>query len=211
MSIGSSCPLKDTGNTSGANACRPSHTRGRRRETIGAGKVRMTLRRSVPALILAASLLEAAAAVGAPATRGRPAIPPTPPDVAAQMSVLFAKASPAVRAWVDAEARKLRPIARIDLPMVAADARQRFASAVPPLTPAQADVLAAMALYQTAKDLESEARLKGPAGTGDLTPQELQALQQLVDRKSQLEMMISNAMRGGFEAAQAGVFALKAS
>ena len=95
--------------------------------------------------------------------------------------------------------------------MKRADARQRFASAVPPLTPAQADVLAAMALYQTAKDLESEARLKQPAGTGDLTPQELQMLQQLMDRKSQLEMMISNAMRGGFEAAQAGVFALKAS
>jgi hypothetical protein len=171
----------------------------------------MTPSGSLPALILAAGLLAPVAAAGAPAAHGRPAIPPTPPDVAAKMSVLFAKASPAVRAWVDTEARKLRPLARIDLPMVAADARQRFASAVPPLTPAQADVLAAMALYQTAKDLESEARLKQPAGTGDLTPQELQMLQQLLDRKSQLEMMISNAMRGGFEAAQAGVFALKAS
>lgn len=167
----------------------------------------MTLSRSLPAFVLAAGLLAAAAAAGAPA----PTIPPTPPDVSAKMSTLFAKASPAVRQWVDAEARKLRPMPRVDLPMVAADARQRFASAVPPLTPAQADLLAAMALYQTAKDLESEARLKQPAGKGDLTPQELQALQQLLDRKSQLEMMISNIIRSSFEGGQAAISSLKAS
>jgi hypothetical protein len=169
----------------------------------------MTLSRSLPALVLAAGLFAAVAAAGAPAP-GLPAIPPTPPGVAAKMSALFAKASPAVREWVDAEACKLRPMPKVDLPMVAADARQRFASAVPPLTPAQADVLAAMALYQIAKDLESEARLKRHTGKGDLTPQELQALQQLLDRKSQLEMMISNVMRGSFEGGQAVVYGLKA-
>jgi hypothetical protein len=174
----------------------------------------MTPSRSLPALAAAAGLVlavvAAAAAAGAPAP-GLSMIPPTPPDVAAKMSVLFAKASPSVRQWVDAEARKLRPMPTVDLPMVAADARQRFASAVPPLTPAQADVLAAMALYQTAKDLESEARLKQPPGKGDLTPQELQALKQLMDRKSQLEMMISNIMRSSFEAGQALVSTLKVS
>jgi hypothetical protein len=127
------------------------------------------------------------------------------------MSALFAKASPAVRAWVDAEARKLRPMPRVDLPMVAADARQRFASAVPPLTPAQADVLAAMALYQTAKDVESEARLRQPTGKGDLTPQDLQVLQELIGRKSQLEVTIGNVIRSSFEAGQGAVSALKAS
>jgi hypothetical protein len=167
----------------------------------------MTHLRSLPAIILAAGLL-AATAVGAPAANGRPTIPPTPPDVAAKMSVLFAKASPAVRAWVDAEARKLRPMPKIDLPMVAADARQRFASAVPPLTPAQADVLAAMALYQTAKDVESEARLKQPAAKGDLTPQELQILQELMDRKSQLEVIISNVIRRGSRLCVEGGLAL---
>lgn len=173
----------------------------------------MTPSRSLSALVLAAGLVLAAASAAAvrAAAANVPAltIPPTPPDVAAKMSVLFAKASPSVRQWVDAEARKLRPMPKVDLPMVAADARQRFASAVPPLTPAQADVLAAMALYQTAKDLESEARLKQPPGKGDLTPQELQALKQLMDRKSQLEMMISNIMRSSFEAGQALVSALK--
>jgi len=167
----------------------------------------MTLPRSLPALVLAAGLLAAVSAVGAPV----PTIPPTPPDVAAKMSALFAKASPAVRAWVDAEARKLRPMPRVDLPMVAADARQRFASAVPPLTPAQADVLAAMALYQTAKDVESEARLRQPTGKGDLTPQDLQVLQELIGRKSQLEVTIGNVIRSSFEAGQGAVSALKAS
>ena len=165
----------------------------------------MTPSRSLPALVLAATFLAAAAADGAPA----PKIPPTPPDIAAKMSTLFAKASPSVRDWVDAEARKLRPMPKVDPPMVAAHARQHFSSAVPPLTPAQADLLAGMALYQTAKDLESEARLKQPAGKGELTPQDLQALQQLLDRRSQLELMISNVIRSSYEAGQAAIATLK--
>lgn len=166
----------------------------------------MTLSKSLPAFVLAAGFLATVAAVaGAPA----PTMPSTPPNVAAKMSALFAKASPAVREWVDAEARKLRPMPKVDLPMVATDARQRFASAVPPLTSAQADVLAAMALYQTAKDLESEARFKQPPGKGDLTPADLQALQQMLDRKSQLEMMIGNVIRSSYEAGQGAVSALK--
>jgi hypothetical protein len=168
----------------------------------------VTHSRSLPGFVLSAALLAAvAAAVGAPG----PTIPLTPPDVAAKMSALFAKASPAVRAWVDVEARKLRPMPRIDLPMVAADARQRFSSAVPPLTPQQADLLAAMALFQTAKDLESEARLRQPAAKNDLTPQELQVLQQLADRKSQIEFMIGNLLRSSFDGGQGAVSTLKAS
>jgi hypothetical protein len=100
------------------------------------------------------------------AASGRPTLPPTPPDVAARMNGLFAKAAPAVRAWVDAEARKLRSIPQLDATLVAADARQAFPAARAPLTPGQADVLAAMALYQVANDLDSEARL-----TEDATPE----------------------------------------
>lgn len=174
----------------------------------------MTLSRSLPALILAAGLLATVAAVGAPAAHGRPAMPATPPDVAAKMSVLFAKASPAVRAWVDAEARKLRPMPKIDLPMVAADARQRFASAVPPLTPAQADVLAAMALYQTAKDVESAVAMRDGLrdkkdSLGELNQQDMLALQQMMDKKNQLEAMISSVMRSFSDAAQAIIGNLK--
>jgi hypothetical protein len=163
--------------------------------------------RSVPALLLTAGFLAAASAEGAAAAT----IPATPPDVAAKMSALFAKASPDVREWVDAEARKLRRMPKVDLFVVAADARQRFASAVPTLTPAQADLLAAMALYQTAKDLESEARLRQPGGKGDLPPRDQQAVQQLMDKKSQLEMMISNVVRSRYEAGQAAIATLKAS
>jgi hypothetical protein len=174
----------------------------------------MTLSRSLLALILTAGRLAAVAAVGAPAAPGRPTIPPTPPDVAAKMSVLFAKASPAVRAWVDAEARKLRPMPKIDLPMVAADARQRFASAVPPLTPAQADVLAAMALYQTAKDVESAVAMRdglrdAKNSLGELNKQDIFFLQQAMDQKNQLEAMISNVMRSFSDGAQAIIGNLK--
>jgi hypothetical protein len=167
----------------------------------------MKLLRSRMAFVLAPALFWAAAGTGAPA----PAIPPTPPDVSAKMSALFAKASPSVRQWVDEEARKLRPIPKVDLFLVAADARQRFASTAPPLIPAQAELLAAMALYQTAKDLESEARLKQPSPKGDLSPADLQALQQLLDRKSQLEQMISNVLKSSYESGQAAVATLKAS
>jgi hypothetical protein len=99
------------------------------------------------------------------ATAPRTTLPPTAPDVAARMNGLFAQAAPAVRAWVDAEARKLRFVPQVDAMLVAADARQAFPAARPPLTPGQADVLAAMALYQVANDIDSEARL------GDATPE----------------------------------------
>ncbi len=155
-------------------------------------------------IVFAAAL--AVAAVAAPA----PTIPPTPPDVAAKMSTLFAKASPSVRAWVDSEARKLRPMPAAFLGMVSADARQKFSSAAPPLTQPQADLLAAMALFQTAKDLESEARLKLPAGKSDPSPADLAALQGLLDRKSQLETMISNVLKASYDSGQAVVSTLKA-
>ncbi len=141
----------------------------------------------------------------------RPTLPPTPPQVAMRMNALFAKASPAVRSWVDAEARKLRPMPRVDLAMVASDARQRFASATPPLTPAQADVLAAMALYQTAKDLESTFVMRDGLrdkkdSMGDMSQQDMFALQQLMEHKTQLEAMISNVMKASSDA-QAGLVA----
>ena len=165
-------------------------------------------------VIAAAVLLVLPLAAGAVP---RPTMPPTPPDIAMKMSALFAKATPAVRAWVDAEARKLRPIPRIDLPMVSADARQGFPSAAPPLTPAQADVLAAMALYQTAKDLESLYVTRDKAhdqkdGLHEMSPQDLLELQQMMDRKKQLEAMISSVLRSAaFEAGQGVVSTLKAS
>lgn len=173
----------------------------------------MTPSRFLPSLLLGAGLFVAVSAVAAAPAAAMPApvVHPMSQDVVSKMSALFAKASPAVREWVDVEARKLRPMPKIDLFMVAADARQRFASAVPPLTPAQADLLAAMALYQTAKDLESEARLKQPTRKGELTTQDEQALQQLLDRKSQLEAIIASVVRSSYEAGQATISTLKAS
>ncbi len=116
----------------------------------------------------------------------RPTLPPTPPDVAARMNGLFASAAPAVRSWVDAEARKLRSLPQFDAALVAADARQAFPAARPPLTPGQADVLAAMALYQVANDLDSEARL-----AFDATPEKLAAFQ---SRKSGILRTLSNLL-----------------
>ena len=111
----------------------------------------------MPLLAALALVLPFAAAPAPKAT-----LPPTPTGVAMRMNGLFASATPAVRAWVDAEARKLRALPQIDATLVTADARQAFPAARPPLTPGQADVLAAMALYQVANDLDSEARLAEP-------------------------------------------------
>lgn len=163
-----------------------------------------------------ASLLLVLPLAAAPAAAARrPTLPPTPPDVAAKMSALFAKASPTVRAWVDAEARKLRPIPKIDLAMVTADARQRFATAVPPLTAAQADILAAMALYQTAKDYESAIMARDRLSDArdsiaEMNQQDMLQLQQMMEKKSQLEAMISNLLRASYEAGQSAA-SLKAS
>lgn len=163
-----------------------------------------------------ASLVLAVPLAATPAAARKPTLPPTPPDVAAKMSALFAKASPSVRSWVDAEARKLRPIQKPELAMVTADARQNFASAVPPLTPAQADVLAAMALYQTAKDIESAVvgreRLRDAKGSLDeMSQQDALILQQMMEKRSHLEAMISNVLKASHEAGQSVVSALKAS
>ena len=116
----------------------------------------------------------------------RPTLPATPPDVAARMNSLFAKATPAVRAWVDAEARKVRSIPKVDATLVAADARQAFPAARPPLAPGQADVLAAMAFYQVANDLDSEARL-----AGDATPEAFASFQ---SRKSGILRTLSTLL-----------------
>jgi hypothetical protein len=116
----------------------------------------------------------------------RPTLPPVPPDVAMRMNGLFAKATPAVRSWVDVEARKLRSLPQIDAAPVAADARQAFPSVQPPLTPGQADTLAAMALYQVLNDLDSEARL-----AGDSSPERLAHFQ---DRKRGLILALSNIL-----------------
>jgi hypothetical protein len=140
-------------------------------------------------------------------------MPPTPPDVAAKMSVLFAQAPPAVRGWVDLEARKLRAIPKPDLAMVTADARQAFAARTPPLSPAQAEVLAAMALYQTAKDVESAIMTRGASkeAAGETGKDDQLVLQQLMDQKRQLEIMISNVLRASADGGRAAIAALKAS
>ncbi|MBK9062800.1 MAG: hypothetical protein IPL89_06340 [Acidobacteria bacterium] len=133
-------------------------------------------------LLAALALVLPFAAAPAP----KPTLPPTPPGVAMRMSGLFATATPAVRTWVDGEARKLRPLPRIDGAVVAADARQAFPAARPPLTPVQADLLAAMALYQVANDLDSEARL-----AGDAAPEKLADYQ---SRKRGVIETLSNIM-----------------
>jgi hypothetical protein len=120
-------------------------------------------------------------------TAPKPTLPPVPADVATRMNGLFARATPAVRAWVDAEARRLRPVPQLEAPPVAADARQAFPSAQPPLTAGQADTLAAMALYQVLNDLDSEARL----ALGEGAAERIAALQ---GRRSRLIQTLSNLL-----------------
>ncbi len=111
-------------------------------------------------MTLLAALVLASPLAATPAAAQRPALPPTPPDTAARMNGLFTRATPAVRAFVDGEARKLRSLPPpADGAPVAADALRTFAGRTPQVTPGQADVLAAMAIYQVVSDLDSEARL----------------------------------------------------
>jgi hypothetical protein len=147
---------------------------------------------------LVLSLPLAAAQAAAP----RPTLPPTPPDVALRMNALFAKASPAVRAWVDGEARRLRPLPPPDAAALAADARQGFPAAQPPLTPGQADALAAMAAYQVASDLDSEARL----AIGDAPAERLVTLQ---SRKSRFLATLSTLLARVTRADEAIVASLR--
>jgi len=128
-----------------------------------------------------------------------PALPATPPDVSARVNGLFAKATPAVRAWVDGEARKLRPLPTPDAAILEADARQGFPAAKPPLTQGQADVLAAMAAYQVVNDLDSEARL---APSGD-------AIVKIAERKAAWLKVLSSLLRRISESDAAIVASLK--
>lgn len=130
----------------------------------------------------------------------RPTLPPTPPDVAMRMNALFSRATPAVRSWVDAEARKLRSLPQIDGTLVSADARQAFPAARPAPTPGQADALAAMALYQVLNDLDSEARLAGDAP---------ERLAQFQTRKRGVLEALSNALSKVSKADEALVQNLK--
>jgi hypothetical protein len=118
----------------------------------------------------------------------RPTLPPTPPDVSARMNALFARATPAVRTWTGAEARKLRPMPPPDAETLAADARLGFPAAQPPLTPGQADTLAAMAVYQVVSDLDSEARLAPPGPAGD-------PIAKLSERKSAFLKVLTALLR----------------
>lgn len=148
-------------------------------------------------MFASASLALVLAAQGAAA---KPTLPPTPPAVAVQMNGLFAKATPAVRTWVDGEARKLRPLPPpADGTAVEADARAAFSSSQPPLGAPQAGALAAMAVYQVVNDLDSEARLApGP-----------DALAKLSDRKSAFLRVLSSLLRKFSEADAAFVANLK--
>jgi hypothetical protein len=146
--------------------------------------------------ILAALAL--ALPLAGPAAAAKPTLPPTPPDVAARMNALFARATPAVRSWVDAEARRLRGSPPPDASALAADARLAFPGTRPPLTPGQADALAAMALYQVVNDLESETRLAAA-----------DALARLVERKNTFLRALSILLRRFSDADAAVVTNLK--
>ncbi len=133
----------------------------------------------------------------------RPTLPPTPPDVSARMNGLFARATPAVRTWTGTEARKLRPMPPPDAEALAADARLGFPAAQPPLTPGQADTLAAMAVYQVVSDLDSEARLAPPGpAAGD-------PIAKLSERKSAFLKVLTALLRKTTDADAAVVAALK--
>lgn len=151
-----------------------------------------------------ASLLCLALALPLAATPAqRPTLPPTPPDVAAKMSALFAKATPTVRAWVDAEARKLRPMPPPDAAALEGDARQAFPAAQPPLTPGQASALAAMAVYQVVNDIDSEARLVPDGPTASET------LSRLAERKSAFLRILATLLKKTTDADAAIVATLK--
>ena len=123
--------------------------------------------------------------LSAPARDARAALPPTPPDVSTRVNAFFAKATPAVRSWVDAEARRLRPLPPPEAVTLEGDARQGFPTVKPPLTPGQADVLAAMAAYQVVNDLDSEARLAPNAD----------ALGKIAERKAAWLKLLSSLLR----------------
>lgn len=151
-------------------------------------------------MTLAAALALALPLAATPAPAAKPKLPPTPPQAGLRMGAIFAKASPAVRAWVDAEARRFRPLPPPDATALETDARQAFPAARPPLTNAQADVLAAMAAYQLLSDLDSEARL------GEETALRFQALS---DRKTKLLQTLDGLLRRFSDADAAVVAALK--
>src|SRR5512141_615519 len=168
--------------------CARSHRRDSRGETMDGVNVLLALVLAFPA-----------AAGPSP----RPTLPPTPPDLAARMSVLFAKASLPVRSWVDAEARKLRAMPPPDVAVLENDARQAFPATQPPLTPGHVDTLAAMAVHQVVNDIDSEARLV-PQG-----PQAAETLPKLAERKSAFLRILAALFRKTTEADAAFVASLK--
>ncbi len=136
----------------------------------------------------------------AQAAAPRATLPPTPPDAAMRLNGLFARATPGVRTWVDGEARRLRSLpAPADGTAVEVDARQAFSASPPPLTPAQADALAAMAVYQVVNDLDSEARL----AQGD------DARARLSERKSAFLRILSSLLKRFSDSEAAIVASLK--
>lgn len=121
-------------------------------------------------------------------------LPSIPPDVSARMNALFARATPEVRRWADAEARKLRPLPPPDAAALEADARRGFPAAQPPLATGQAAALSAMAAYQVVNDLESEARLAPDAD----------ALARIAERKGAFVKLLS-ALSKKFSDADAAI------
>lgn len=132
-------------------------------------------------------------------------IPPLPPDVATFRARLSPKMSPAVRAWVTAEAKtigtqNLRPEAMLF--MAKSDAGVRFGGQN--LGAADIDALVILVMAVVASDAEADLR-QVLAGAKAATMSEAQQLrmQMAMDRQSKLMSTLSNLLKKASESSGA--------
>ncbi len=161
------------------------------------------------------------------------AIKPVPSGLIAFNARLSASVKPTVRAWVQSEARalagrKLAPDAM--LATARGDVLGRFSGQT--LLTAEVETMAMLVMSECARDAQADVeallaqmqatsaarRAQRQAATpakakadslSDLTAGEMLLLQQAMDKKSQLEQMISNVMKAGADAASAAIVNLK--
>jgi hypothetical protein len=94
-------------------------------------------------------------------------------------------------------------------------AREELGREFAALTPRQSELLSFHLVAGVVKSLPPHADGKDPGdvedSVGEMNEADMLMLQQLMEKKGQLESMISNTMKAGFEGAQAALQSLKAS
>ncbi len=94
-------------------------------------------------------------------------------------------------------------------------AEQELAREFGELSPAQSKVLTFYLLTGVIKLIPPHAEKEGVSakkdGIGKMNEMDMLLLQQMMEKKNQLEVMISNIMKAGFDGGQAAIQALKAS